>query len=259
MTDFGPRAKEIVKKIGVKHGWSCASQYEGHAEEIEAALKTAFDDGAVAGATVKIPISKGFKHRAREIVDRLCGGEDRISKAGHQQWVEMQLNATFEEGRQETISLPPEVQAVADVILDARRRRARYMAPGEMDRPIEVFDRDREPLMLAAVHLLGWASGLSSEGNLVREKFRDLVSWVPESGFPSLMKGQDHGAYGRTREELRGCPFFTEAFTYELLGKEDARTLLALVRELMVAAGIPRMEQHEIECEAHRENREEAE
>ena len=38
-------------------------------------------------------------------------------------------------------------------------------------------------------------------------------------------------------------PFFSEAYLYNLLGKEDARTLLALMRPVWDAAGIDRKDQ----------------
>ncbi len=38
--------------------------------------------------------------------------------------------------------------------------------------------------------------------------------------------------------EDEGAPFFTEAFLYNLLGKEDARTVLAAVREIQRALGL---------------------
>lgn len=34
-------------------------------------------------------------------------------------------------------------------------------------------------------------------------------------------------------------PFFTESYLYDLMGKEDARTILALVRNVLRAVGLP--------------------
>ncbi len=42
-------------------------------------------------------------------------------------------------------------------------------------------------------------------------------------------------------EEDEGAPFLTEATLYNLLGKDDARTLLALVNQVIAAAGIDQM------------------
>lgn len=40
---------------------------------------------------------------------------------------------------------------------------------------------------------------------------------------------------GRLRRKKQPTPFLTESYLYELLGKEDARTLMALLRPLMEA------------------------
>lgn len=64
-----------------------------------------------------------------------------------------------------------------------------------------------------------------------------LITWTPEStpiGFkrrPGYAKGDED------------TPFFSEAYLYTLLGKEDARTLLALMRPVWEMLGIPRMDQ----------------
>lgn len=46
-------------------------------------------------------------------------------------------------------------------------------------------------------------------------------------------------AYGNdAKDEVPAdCPFFTEAFLYSLVGKEDARTILALMRQLCESLG----------------------
>ena len=53
-------------------------------------------------------------------------------------------------------------------------------------------------------------------------------------------------AYGEKPEDLEDCPFFTEGFLYSLMGKEDARTILAMIGNLLNAAGINDAEQDEI-------------
>lgn len=63
----------------------------------------------------------------------------------------------------------------------------------------------------------------------------DLVNWKPEGSFP-----YDRDVYGK--EVLDGDPevdaeFFSEAFLYALIGKEDARTLLAKVGRVAKAFG----------------------
>jgi 1,4-dihydroxy-2-naphthoyl-CoA synthase len=40
-------------------------------------------------------------------------------------------------------------------------------------------------------------------------------------------------------------PFFSEAYLYELVGKEEARTILALLRKLLAAGGLSMDDAHE--------------
>jgi hypothetical protein len=78
---------------------------------------------------------------------------------------------------------------------------------------------------------------------------KELFSWRPQEGrFPlaavsAVVTGAGSGyysgdAFGELREEE--CPFFTEAFLYSLFGKEDARSLLARLHEVLEAAGLDR-------------------
>ena len=48
--------------------------------------------------------------------------------------------------------------------------------------------------------------------------------------------GERHGGY-EDGDENR--PFFTEGFLYNLLGKEDARSVLGIMRRLCALAGVP--------------------
>jgi len=64
----------------------------------------------------------------------------------------------------------------------------------------------------------------------------DLFMWRPESGFPKAMKKGNSMCDGA--EDEATVPFLSESFLYPLLGKEDARTLLALVNGVFNAAGI---------------------
>lgn len=64
-------------------------------------------------------------------------------------------------------------------------------------------------------------------------ELRDLAAWEPEGGWS---KSWGPGVYEDPPEP--GCPFFTEAFLYELFGKEDARTLLALLGSVARALGL---------------------
>jgi hypothetical protein len=70
----------------------------------------------------------------------------------------------------------------------------------------------------------------------LEEAALDLFMWRPESGFPkALKKGNDmcDGA-----EDDEGVPFITESFLYPLVGKEDARTFMALVNNVFRALGV---------------------
>ena len=48
------------------------------------------------------------------------------------------------------------------------------------------------------------------------------------------------------------APFFSEGYLYDLLGKDDARSVMAFLSTFVEAAGIPRDEQHELSCLADR-------
>ena len=61
--------------------------------------------------------------------------------------------------------------------------------------------------------------------------FRELAQWSP--GWPS------HAVAAYDDPPPNNCPFFTEAFLYELLGKDDARTLQALMnRACLLSIGV---------------------
>lgn len=71
----------------------------------------------------------------------------------------------------------------------------------------------------------------------------DLYTWGPERGMPDYMirEGKRDGMYSKGDEE---APFLTEGFLYTALGKDDARTLLALVHHVVAACGIEEMSIH---------------
>lgn len=48
--------------------------------------------------------------------------------------------------------------------------------------------------------------------------------------------GDDHPFKGKPDEDV---PFFTEAYLYDLFGKDAARTILVYVRGVLRAAGVP--------------------
>jgi len=69
----------------------------------------------------------------------------------------------------------------------------------------------------------------------IKEIFNKLYAWVPE-GVPLkkisavVYPKKDWGQVFTDGDEKQ--PFFSEAYLYNLLGKEDARTLLALIQQL---------------------------
>lgn len=70
----------------------------------------------------------------------------------------------------------------------------------------------------------------------LEEAALDLFMWRPEDGFPKAMKnGND---YCDGSEDKETVAFLTEAFLYPLLGKEDARSLMARVHALFQAMGV---------------------
>lgn len=57
--------------------------------------------------------------------------------------------------------------------------------------------------------------------------------------FP-IMADSDHAGYEKGDEK---APFFSEAYLYNLMGKEEARTVLSYIRRLCDAVGIPKIDQ----------------
>ena len=49
---------------------------------------------------------------------------------------------------------------------------------------------------------------------------------------------EDGGRYGMYDEGDERAPFFTEAFLYNLLGKDEARSVLGIIRRLSKLAGV---------------------
>ena len=76
-----------------------------------------------------------------------------------------------------------------------------------------------------------------------KESIKELLEWIPE-GVPleEISKiNYPPKVWGNDRMFIKGddkCPFFSEAYLYNLLGKQDARTLLALMRQLCKSLGI---------------------
>lgn len=79
-----------------------------------------------------------------------------------------------------------------------------------------------------------------------------LLRWIPE-----LTKPSDFICVTGLPEDFAkqsdGAPFFNESFLYVMMGKDDARTLLAKLWIVCEAAGF---DMFELECEANRLNNE---
>lgn len=58
------------------------------------------------------------------------------------------------------------------------------------------------------------------------EAYKQLREWVPEQ--TNVAHFEESGYYEKGDED---APFFSEAYLYNLLGKDDARTLLYLIQE----------------------------
>jgi hypothetical protein len=74
--------------------------------------------------------------------------------------------------------------------------------------------------------------------NKIKEAFKVLLSWVPEGVPLKRISTINYPVkfFGKAFQEGDDKqPFFSEAYLYNLLGKEDARTLLALMRRLCKA------------------------
>lgn len=68
-----------------------------------------------------------------------------------------------------------------------------------------------------------------------------LFKWRPMIGFPVAMKNRNPWighVKGSCDVDGPEIPFLSEVYQYALLGKEDGRTLLALVNNLLRAAGL---------------------
>lgn len=75
----------------------------------------------------------------------------------------------------------------------------------------------------------------------LREAAVRLFKWRPTIGFPEAMKrrnpwiGRVKGGYDVDGSEI---PFLCQVYQYALLGEEDGRSLIALVNDLLRAAGL---------------------
>lgn len=82
----------------------------------------------------------------------------------------------------------------------------------------------------------GKLSELIAKDSTTHKTIIDLLSWSPEFSGPSDMP------YAEEMEEdadrFAGVPFVSETFLYSTLGKDDARSFLTLVNNLVSSLGI---------------------
>ena len=69
-----------------------------------------------------------------------------------------------------------------------------------------------------------------------KKAIRELVRFKVDSP-PQWPRKAVYGREGYEKGD-ENAPFFTEAFLYNLIGKEDARSLLGIVRELCMGVGL---------------------
>jgi hypothetical protein len=82
------------------------------------------------------------------------------------------------------------------------------------------------------------AVGASTESEFL-EAVQRLLEWTPEFTNRDVFN-EKNPYYDKGDED---APFFSEAYLYNLLGKEDARTLLAWMRPIWRLAGLKREDQ----------------
>ena len=76
----------------------------------------------------------------------------------------------------------------------------------------------------------------------IKQEFLKLLNWTPE--YKGILKPISKIIWGKNVYEKtdEDCPFISEAYLYNLIGKQDARTLLALLRNIIEAIGFDRFE-----------------
>lgn len=130
---------------------------------------------------------------------------------------------------------------------EAPDQMARKIGIDGVYKPGEVYDVDLPSIRATALlrEFLLEVKGQADED--FEEAVEELLEWTPEmhseAMYPDVADRVRRPGYVEEMEQVRQCPFFSEAYLYNLLGKQDARTLLALMRPIWEAAGIPRTEQ----------------
>lgn len=131
---------------------------------------------------------------------------------------------------------------------EARNEMARKVGIEGVYRSGEVYDVDLPSIRATALlrEFLLEVKGHADED--FEDAVEELLEWSPEMHSEAMYPDEDDETYHPDHAEQlervrREAPFFSEAYLYNLLGKQDARTLLALMRPIWEAAGIPRTQQ----------------
>ena len=120
---------------------------------------------------------------------------------------------------------------------------------------VEVEAKEKNEAARKAINILarrivtwGEAVDVKVSGNEVLVAAKKILKWAP--GFRKDIPLAYGGMYKSKEEEaeqrkgVEGCPFVSEAYLYELLGKDDARTFRGMLDHLLEACNI---KMHEIE------------
>jgi hypothetical protein len=83
---------------------------------------------------------------------------------------------------------------------------------------------------MAKTEKLRWPESKKKKDEELRQSFDRLVDFHPE------VDSLDHSADG-FQEGDEKAPFFSESYLYNLVGKEDARSILVRIRRLALAVG----------------------
>lgn len=97
-------------------------------------------------------------------------------------------------------------------------------------------DRQRMVVELALKHADEMKAILDTGDGRAREEFRTLMTWIPEYAYEEVMKSYEQNGAPKGKVP----PFFSEVTLYEMLGKDQARSLLGMMRSLGEALGFDR-------------------
>lgn len=101
--------------------------------------------------------------------------------------------------------------------------------------------KSRDVADLALEHLREMQELVGDSNAEAKQAFLELYAWIPETALQAVLDAY----HANGAKEGNVPPFFSEVTTYEILGKEEGRTLRALMHNLGEALGFTRMELHQ--------------